>query len=785
MDPRALRLLEFDRVASWVAEHAASDDARAALASATPIADRVARADEVECLDQAIRRNGEPGEWCATAPGSVRALLEDDDAVLDGPALVQIGSWLAAADATRDAWTDETRARHPGLASRVDAIDPPPGLRTRLERSLDPDGTVRDSASPALARARAELRDATRRLEQKLEHWARGFGSDAYVTRHGDRFVALVPAAGFPRRRALVHDVSNSGQSLFVEPLEMHEDNNRLLELRAAAFEEERRVLRELAGAVLDERERVLATASALVRLDGLRARARWARAISGRAVLPDGERLTLRSARHPLLMAGERAADVVPLDLELGTSETAEGRLLLVSGPNMGGKTVLLKTVGLCVLLAHAAFPVPADEGSRIPEIDAVGIDLGDEQSLDKGLSTFAAHLEALADMARRAGPRTLVLCDELGAGTDPDEGGALARALLEHFARQRTWGVVTTHLGSLKRVAGETPGVRNGSLEFDLATLQPRYRFIPDVPGASHALAVAERLGFPSDLLARARHLTPESARALERLTGELAAALADARERAVEHERARLAAEQEAQHLHETAEALKKEGSERRRALTRESEVLLARVRELWQTIQREARREHKARGDVTVLKSEIDRSEAGLAELVEKTGGDELPVHALPVEALTPGRQVRVSDLGVDAEVVAGPDAEGRVTLRRGNWTIHSRADRLVAAEAAPRAATQPVTGQWSTGDEAPSLDVDVRGLDVDDALRALDAGLDRAVVAGFQELRVIHGIGRGVLRQAVEKHLRSHAQVSGQRMAQQNEGGRGVTVATLR
>lgn len=783
MDSRALRLLEFDRVTSWVAEHAASDDARAALGSATPIVDPAARAWEVACLDQAIRRNGEPGEWCETAPGSVRALLEDDDAVLDGPALVRIAAWLAAADATVVAWTDETRARHPELATEVDAIDPPPGLRARLEKSLDADGSVLDAASPALARARSGLREATRRLEQKLEHWARGFGSDAYVTRHGDRFVALVPAAGFPRRRALVHDVSNTGQSLFVEPLEMHEDNNHLLELRAAAFEEERRVLRELAGLVLDQRERVLATAAALVRLDGLRARARWARATHGHAVLPGGDRLTLRSARHPLLMAGERAADVVPLDLELGAAGAADGRLLLVSGPNMGGKTVLLKTVGLCVLLAHAAFPVPAAEGSRIPEIDAVGVDLGDEQSLDKGLSTFAAHLEALADMARRAGPRTLVLCDELGAGTDPDEGGALARALLEHFARMRTWGVVTTHLGSLKRVAGETPGVRNGSLEFDLATLQPRYRYIPDVPGASHALAVAERLGFPGDLLTRARDLTPESARALERLTGELAAALAEARERAAQHEQARAAAEDEARRLHETGEALKKEGAERRRALTRESEVLLARVRELWQTIQREARKEQKARGDVAALKSELDRSEAGLAELVKQSGDDASPGRALPVEALAPGRTVRVSDLGVDAEIVEGPDAEGRITLRRGNWTIHSSADRLVAAEA--KEAQRPMSGQWTMAEETPSLDVDVRGLDVDDALRVVDAGLDRAVVAGFQELRVIHGIGRGVLRQAVEKHLRAHAQVSGQRMAQQNEGGRGVTVATLR
>jgi len=395
-------------VTDAVAELASCDEARVRLRAATPIADAEAREAAVVLMREAIRRDAEPGEWCATAPDSLSALLGEGSDVLDGPALVRVAAWLAAAEDTRAAWDDDDlRGRHPALAARVLALDPPPGLRERLERSLDSDGVLRDDASPALKRLRREWRDAERSLEERLGRWARPFGSDAYVTRHADRFVALVPAAGFPRRRALVHDVSASGQSLFVEPLEMCDDNNRLLELKARVHEEERRILRELEEAVRGERAPLIALGTALAELDGLRARARWARRVGGVAIAPGGDRLRLANARHPLLVMGAEGradAEVVPLDLDLGgaNGEGPSARLLLVSGPNMGGKTVLLKTVGLSVLLAHAAFPVPAAEGSAVPDIEAVYVDLGDEQSLERGPA------RARRDGARRGSPCT-----------------------------------------------------------------------------------------------------------------------------------------------------------------------------------------------------------------------------------------------------------------------------------------------------------------------------------------------------------------------------------------
>jgi DNA mismatch repair protein MutS2 len=784
LDRHSLDRLDYEAVIAAVAAKAATDGARAALARWMPFGDRAALACEVALLAEAIHRSREPGAWLVTAAGTLGEAIEDSaTAPLDGPALVGVLRWLVAAEDTREAWSDEERrARHPRLAEHVLELSPPPDLRARLERSLDDDGSVRDSASPALGRARAEIAHGERRVEQQLERWARTFGSETYVTRHDERFVAMVPAAGFPRRRAIVHDVSNSGQSLLVEPLETCAENNRLMELRAAAAAEERRILRELASAVVAEAPALRFLEATLVHLDGLRARALWALEVGATAIAPGGDVLRLRAARHPVLaMAAARGGpEVVALDLDLAGEE----RLLLVSGPNMGGKTVLLKTVGLAVVLAHAALPVPASEGSLVPEIDDVLVDLGDAQSVEQGLSTFAAHLAVLRRMADRAGPRTLVLCDELGAGTDPEEGTALARALVEHVAARGAWGVITTHLGGLKRLAGEVAGVVNGSLEFDLETLSSRYRFMPGVPGASHALAVAERLGFPLALLQRARALTPEAARALERLTAELAAATRLARDKAAELDDAtRRAASAAAEHA-EATEHARRELAERRRALTRESDALLARARELWQTVQREARRSDKRREDAHRLKAEIDAAGREVESLAGAPNGAPAGP-ALAGEAITPGRRVRVVDLGVEAEIVSAPDREGRVTLKRGTWSIQSHVDKLREAPAPAAAEARPVAGTWSTPEDVAPLEIDLRGMDVDEALRTLDGGLDRAVVAGLAELRIIHGIGRGVLQAAVDRHLRGHPQVAGQRLGVVGEGGRGVTIVRLR
>ena len=782
VDEHSLRLLEFPRVTAAVAERAACEAARNALMEAQPIADRGARAAECERLAEAIRRVGSPGDWVETGRGSLGGTLDSAGraaAPLDGPALVLVLTWLDAAAATRGAWSEEAaRKREPALARLVEGVPDLGPLRERLAEALEPEGRVKDNASAALKRLRGDVATGEKQLARQLERWAAGFGEGSYVTRHGDRFVALVPAAGFPRRRAVVHDVSGTGQSLFVEPLEACEANNRLLETRAAAAEEERRILLALGRAVSDAGDALRVLEDTLAHLDGLRARARWAREFGGTAVMPGGARLRLVRARHPLLAMAERGGgrSVVPLDLELDEG----ARVLLVSGPNMGGKTVVLKTAGLAVALSHAGFAVTADEGSAVPEIADIVVDLGDEQSVDQGLSSFAAHLQVLGRMAEAAGPKSLLLCDELGAGTDPEEGAALGRALIEHFAGRGAWCIVTTHLGGLKRLAGRVSGVVNGSLEFDEETMTSRYRFLPGIPGASHALAVAARLGFPAELVGRARELTPEENRALERLIAELNESHRKLRAESEGLAAARREAEAAAAGHRAAIEESRTTLAQQRQRITREGEALLGRARELWQTVQREARREEKTRADAGRLKDEF----RALEREHDALRGADAAVPTPPA-SMAAGQRVRVVDLGVEAEIVSGPDAEGRVRLRRGSWTIESHASKLGAADPAVSEASARPGATWSGSDEAPPLEVDLRGMESGEAMTALDAGLDRAVMAGLSELRIVHGIGRGVLRAAVERHLRDHPQVASQRLGLVNEGGRGVTVARIR
>jgi DNA mismatch repair protein MutS2 len=406
----------------------------------------------------------------------------------------------------------------------------------------------------------------------------------------------------------------------------------------------------------------------------------------------------------------------------------------------------------------------------------------------VDRGLSTFAAHLARLSEMVSAAAPDQLLLCDELGTGTDPEEGAALGRALVEHFARRGAWGVITTHLGSLKRAGGEVEGVVNGSLEFDLEAMKPLYRFVSGVPGASHALAVAQRLGLDPGVLERARALTGEETRALERLLSELQGV-----RHQVESERAALSAARAEAEAAAAAQRVATEDSRRtlaelRRRLTHESEVVLGQARDLWQSVQREARRADKSRADADRLRVAMGQAESAL-DALERSADAALAASggappAGPPPRIEPGARVRIRDLGVEAELVSGPDDEGRVQLRRGAWNIQSHVSRLEAAPAAASEPTRPAAVTWEPS-EGTGVEVDVRGMESDSALTALDQGLDRAVLAGLAELRVIHGVGRGILRAAVERHLRDHPQVASQRPGAVGEGGRGVTIVRIR
>jgi DNA mismatch repair protein MutS2 len=810
--PHSLELIEFPRVTGAIAARAACPRARERLSGASPIAQASRREIACERLAEAIRRQREPEPWCFAAPSALgEALSAEVNEPFEPADFAVVADWLDSGARTRAAWASEDLVeRFPRLAKLAGALPALEALQDQIASTLDADGRVKDGASRTLGRARRGIAEGERDLHRQLERWAAAHGGgDSYVTRAGDRFVALVPASSVARRSAIVHDSSNSGQSLFVEPLEACEPNNRLIELRAEAAAEERRILRELGLVVRAAAPELETLEDTLATLDALRACAVWAVELGGVAITPGGDTLRLVRATHPLLAmaarrasareseiaptevheparaAGEGVSKIIPLDLELG----ADGRLLLVSGPNMGGKTVLLKTVGLAVALAHAGLPVLAAEGSAVPVFSDLRADLGDEQSVDRGLSTFAAHLLALKAMAEVAAPDVLLLADELGAGTDPEEGAALGRVLVEHAASKRAWGVLTTHLGSLKRVASEVPGVVNGSLEFDLETLTSRYRFRRGVPGASHALDVASRLGFPEALIERARSLTSDESRALERLLAEVGDALAETERERERAALARKAADAEAAGHREAAEAVKRSLAELRRRLTAESDVLLARARELWQTIQREAKKRDKSRAEVQAL---AHRWTGSSAELPRSRPPPRCRRSGCPSRHPRPRRRSRSRRARACASPTwastpswsRAPTASGRVQLRKGALRHHIAREQLRSAEA--RARTRPRRRPATTSPPTrrrPSRPTCAGSRSWTRSARWTTPSTGRALRAHRGADHPRHRHGRASRRRAEASQGASPGGIPA--LGERYEGGRGVTVARLR
>lgn len=794
-------LLEFAPVREWLAGYTNCDRARGLALALLPARDLAEVRRRLRELAEAKRLVELRGAWAAPPADDPRPWLEAArrGQRLEGGVLAKVALLLEAVERAARYWA-EAAGEAPTAAAAAAWLRPARTLREALQRAVDAAGEVQDAASPELARLRGRWRLARERIRERLERMvAKGTEGDAggegsFVTQRDGRYVVSLRADRFDRSRGVVHDVSRSGAVVFVEPFAVLPLNNELRELAAAESEEIARVLEGLSREVEAHADDLDAGSAALAELDVLWARVRLSQAIGGTTPeVADGAaaRFDLRRARHPLLWRqaggeadGRRAGEaIVPFDLVL----TSPQRVLLVSGPNMGGKTVLLKAVGLAVAMAHAGLDICAAEGSRLPFVARLFVDIGDAQSLEDHLSTFAGRLLRMDAMARGGGPEALCLLDEVGAGTDPEEGAALARALLERLAGLGAWTVATTHLGSLKGLAGERPEVVNASMEIDGERLAPLFRLRVGVPGGSYGLATARRLGLEPSVLERAERAVPDEARAVERLLAELGDALARA-----EEERAALEATH-AELSERLARATEREGAAE--AQRRESEkrrltelgVLEAQARALLREVRREAQKAAAER-DAGAL-----RALATQVRALEKAG--DAWREAAAVEDAGPGlaevavgMEVRHVGLDVVGRVVEGPDAQGNVVLARGTWRITCRvADLRGPARDGP--AAQPPSRPARAAGARPEAagagpEVDVRGLAADEAVVELDRALDRAVLAGLSELRVIHGVGRGVLRDAVVRHLTGHPQVAGQRLGGVGEGGRGVTVAQL-
>jgi len=792
----ALDVLEFPRVLDEMASLTASELGAEHVRALHPRVDVewIEREHARIAAVRAIREDEPP--WFGPRVPNIRAALRKLSVVGASWSAVELfGAWIVLRESrlVRDVLRDEKRsaAARAVLAALRDAMYVDERLEATLSRSVAEDGTVKDEASPTLRRLRRDLRasegEIVRLLEKQLARLDPSHRvPDMSVTMRNGRYVIPVRREGRGALGGIVHDASASGATLFVEPPAAVEFGNRIRELEAEEREEIDRVLAELTESLRPRRDDLSSAVDALAELDSLHARAAFA--VKYRCCAPTfvrvGDAWTIRDGRHPLLLT--QGVDVVPFDLEMHATD----RTIVISGPNTGGKTVLLKAVGLLSAMGQAGIPPTAALGTSMPVFDDYFADIGDEQSIAASLSTFSAHLRNLGEILGAATSQSLVVIDELGSGTDPLEGASLGWAILEELTRRGTITFASSHLGALKELATEVPGVVNASLQFDAERLTPTYSFVKGIPGRSYGISIARKLQLPEDVVARAEERVPTTERdmaaLLERLEqreaelkdrdAELAKLTEDAKHRiqeVVRRERNVRAREREVERqsradarkyllnaraeIDRTVRELKRAGAEaldeKARAARQQAELLAARQAEIIDQLDVEA---EKART------REIRRDHSGMHDV-------------------TAGDIVRVDTLG---------DRTGRVVERRGDDALITVGSMKLTvpvtslSKVRKEELEQAVAWHGDLPEFTPKTEIDVRGLRPDELDTVVLQALDDAIRADMPALRIIHGKGTGALRERVAEMLKKDTRVRQFRLGAWNEGGAGVTVAEL-
>ncbi|HEX6695047.1 MAG TPA: endonuclease MutS2 [Longimicrobiales bacterium] len=791
MNRHALDVLQFPNALAVIAGSASSSLGAAAVRALTPSTDRAWIEHELERVDQMGAFLQRSDAWSPGTIPDVRASVQRlgvAGSVLDAPSLRDIAILSQSGRAARAGILQHEEA-FPLLADTAHRLGNDARGEESIRHAIDDAGEVKDHASRELAKIRRELRSTRGRIVKQLEEYAAALPAryqvqDASVTVREGRYVIPIRREGRGDVGGIVHDESATGGTLFVEPPVAIELMNRLRELEIAETREVQRILRELTDTLRPSQPMFQATLDTLVVLDSLYARGRYMLQTGGHRpeLLHADSRVRYNAvfARHALLLA--QGAAVVPFDLMLDADE----RTLLVSGPNTGGKTVLLKAVGLMSALAQSGVVPPTGSDTRLPLFRDIYADIGDEQSIEASLSTFSAHLRNLREIVEHAGSDSLVLIDEIGSGTDPAEGAALAQAILLELTRRGTMTVATTHLGQLKLLATEDSGVVNASLQFDAAELRPTYRLVKGVPGRSYGLAIARRLGFPVSLLESAEEALPRTERDAARLLGELESRereLADALDAtaAAQRETTALRAELDER----VAEMRRRERDAERRARQQARDLLLNARQEVEAAIA-QVRAAASATDGGAALDVAAHAARRRIEEQV-RTQSERTPA-AEPVtgaarstRAVEEGSYVRIEATGAEGTVVELRDK--RAVVEVGGVRMQVPARGLVAVQK-PKTKSG-ARGGWYAPDFDASPEVDLRGLRADEAIAKLQPALDAAIQAALPSFRIVHGKGTGALRELVTDLVKDDPRIRSQRPGGIGEGGAGVTVLELR
>jgi DNA mismatch repair protein MutS2 len=767
----SLAVLELPGVLEEVAAYAASIPGAESVLASSPL-------DDVELVATSLRfvaqlkevssLYGPLGLGDVVPMEGILGRLENQAAVLDAEEILAVADILSISEIVRTR-LDGLEERFDLLREEAAAIVPLPQLTSWIRRVFDEHGMVRSSASPRLAEIHGRMRSVRDRIRKRLEDIVKDqdlsrIVQEDYVTLRNDRYVILLRPEFKGLLEGIVHDHSRSGASVYVEPLSAVELNNQVATLLDEERDEILRIFAELTQGLRAQRDTIAENYHCLIRMDSFQARALYA--IATAAVVPElvEQGFQILAARHPLLLASGEV-NVVPMDVIQAPDTSAT----VISGANMGGKTVALKTAGLFPLMTRCAILLPAREGTKIQPFARIMADIGDEQDIRSRVSSFSGHMMRIKTIMDLAVSGDLVLLDELGGATDPEEGAALAMAIIDELSERGASVVVTTHLTHLKAYAFGRPHVKNVSVEFHPQTLKPTFRLLYDLPGESHAIVTAERIGLSPKVTAAARQYLDKAAGGSSQLMENLRNKIAELEELQAHVEDERKALEEELNRVREEkseiVETFRKEAREMIRAADKQ-------IADLQQSLKAgRMQRGPKPREVMEQIKSEI----------VQKLG---TPLEK-PVPALQEGTRVRVSTLGREGTVKAVLD-KGRVEIAMGNVTVRADSEDLVVIGQERRQNSASKKKQLGVHIPlaAPQWQVNVIGLRVDDAIPIVEKAIDEALMAGLASMSIIHGKGTGRLKRAVWDHLSSHAFVKNFQSGDIHGGGEGVTIVNL-
>lgn len=792
MNDKTLRVLEYHKIIEKVAEKAESELGKEMVRNIRPSTDinevQYLQNETEEALKLLIKKGSPPLYGIQDISRELK--MAEIGGVLTPGGLLRVSDSLRVARGLKN-YLKEARDQgvtdYPILQELIDSLRVFKEIEDEINNAIIGEEEISDNASPTLRNIRRQIINKNESIRNKLnsiissQQYAK-YLQDSIVTVREGRYVVPIKAENKRFFQGIVHDQSASGATLFIEPMAVVELNNELRELEMKEREEIERILRELTSLVADKVEHIRHNLKTLKRIDYIFAKGKYALEINGiKPILNREGYINIKKGRHPLLDPKK----VVPIDVYIGK----DFNTLVITGPNTGGKTVTLKTVGLLTIMAQSGLHIPAEFNSEIGVFDKVFADIGDEQSIEQSLSTFSSHMKNIVGILEEVGPNSLVLFDELGAGTDPTEGAALAMAILDHLLNMDIRTIATTHYSQLKIYALTTDRVKNASVEFDVETLSPTYRLLIGVPGKSNAFEISKRLGLQSYIIEYAKSLVSR-----ENVEFEDVLQAIDRDRRVIEESK------QEAEKLKEEVRRLKEELELEKEKIKSSREKIITQAREEARRILRSAKEESEGIiKELRNISSEIERDKLiriqdmqekmrkNLDEVESQLSGDILNVKAnKEIKNLKVGETVEVMSLKQTGTVLELPDEEGNVLVQIGIMKVKVNKSTLRRADQAEEEKAKTRTSKMIRSKSSHvKNEIDLRGKTLDEALLELDKYIDDAYLAGLTEAYIIHGKGTGVLREGIKSYLKGHKHIKSYRTGNYNEGGTGVTVIELK